>query len=454
MDILEKLKKQFFKKKVLIVGLGLLGGGVGLAKFFSEVGARVRVTDKKNETQLFQSINRLKHWPIEFSLGKHQLSDFLWPDVIFKGPSVAWDLPEIVTAQKQGIPVEMELSFFASYCPSKIIGVTGTRGKSTTSHLIYQVLKENGLSVYLGGRLPGISTIELLKKLKPEDLIVLELSSWDLSGFHQKQISPHISVFTSFYPDHLNYYRSMEDYLYDKKAIFLYQNYHDYLVINQSLLQYIKKLKSKLISYSKEDFPYRLKYLRGEHNQENAAAALRVSQIFGLDYQKSVEIISSFKSLPFRQQVVGEKNNVIFINDTTSTTPVATEKAIKTFSDGRIVLILGGNSKKLPFDQLITQLAKVEAIVLLKGSFTEEILPSLKKRFFKKITQVYDSLKEAVIKGYQIAQKQKEKTYLLFSPAATSFSLFNNEFHRGEEFNRVVRELIETKNEKEKGGEN
>lgn len=451
MERILKLKKHFAGKKILVVGLGLLGGGVGLARFFAELGAEVAVTDKKDEKELFPSIKQLKHLPIRFHLGKHDLKDFLWADLIFKGPSVPWSLPELVEARKRKIPIEMELSFFASLCPSTIIGITGTRGKSTTTNLIYQVIKKGGFKVYLGGRWPGISTIHLLKKIKPSDFVVLELSSWDLSGFHQKKFSPHIAVFTNLYPDHLNYYQNMDDYLYDKKAIYLYQAPNDYLIIHRSLLHYINKLKSKIITYSPSDFSYPLKYLRGKHNRENAAAALQVVDVLGLNRKKSIRVISDFKGLPYRQQIVGKKNNAIFVNDTTSTTPIATVRAIETFKDHKIILILGGNSKNLPFDVLINRLIDTEKIILIGGSFTEEILPILKEKYPEKISVVFDNLEEAVKEAYRLTKhfiipdlmgNDSSTVCILFSPAATSFSLFKNEFHRGEEFNRIVKKVI------------
>ena len=445
--IIEKLKKKFKNKKVLVVGLGLLGGGVGLAKFFAQLGAKVVVTDKKNEKELASSINNLKQWPIEFHLGGHQSPDFLSANFIFKGPSVPWDLPEIVAARKKGVPVEMELSFFASYCPAKIIGVTGTRGKSTTTNLIYQLLKSSGVNTHLGGRLPGISTINLLPNIKPNDFVVLELSSWDLSGFHRKKISPHIAVFTNFYPDHLNYYENIDDYFYDKKAIYFYQTPSDYLIINQSLLQYINKnkLQSKIFTFSLHDFPYPLKFLQGEHNRENASAALRVAEVLGLNRKKAIEIISDFKGLPYRQQIIAEKNNIIFVNDATSTTPIATVYAIETFKDREIILILGGNSKRLPFDVLINRLIKTEKIILLGGSFTEEILPFLKEKYPAKISPVFNNLEEAVKEAYRLAKQLESDGFnvcVLFSPGATSFAMFDNEFHRGEEFNRIVKKIM------------
>lgn len=448
MSVFEQLKKRFYKKKVLVVGLGLLGGGEGLVKFFVELGARVKVTDKKSEKLLLKTLERLKGLPVDYTLGGHKLEDFLWADYIFKGPSVPWSLPEITLAKNKGKAIEMELSFFASLCPAKIIGVTGTRGKSTTTNLIYQILKDQKFSVWLGGRLPNISTINFLKFIKPSDFVVLELSSWDLSGFHQKKISPHIAVFTSFYPDHLNYYQNLNDYFYDKTAIFLYQTKNDFLVINHSVsnnplaLQYFNKLKSQRIDYSKDDLPFSSRYLLGDHNKENAAAAYQVAKILNLDLKKAKKTIVNFVGLPFRQQKIAEKNNIVFINDSASTTPIAVIKAIEALGNKKIFLILGGNSKNLPFTDLLPWFAKVKKIILLAGSFTEEINPVLKKHYPDKTTKIFYDLEEAINEAYFLAKKERGDKCVLFSPGATSFAMFNNEFHRGEEFNRMVERLI------------
>ncbi len=442
-NIIGLLSKQYKDKKVLVVGLGLQGGGVGAARFFAELGAKVTVTDKRTEQQLVQSINQLDSYPITFQLGGHRLEDFINADIIFKGPSVPWDLPEIVAAQKKGIPVEMELSFFSAHYPGKIIGVTGTRGKSTTTQMIYTLLKSFNYPVYLGGGLPDISTIDYLKTLTVNDWVVMELSSWALSGFHRKKISPHIAVLTNFYPDHLNYYKNMDDYLYDKQAIYLYQKAEDFLVIHEPTLQCFKTLKcqSTVVKYNATDFPYEFKYLRGNHNKENAAAAIAVTKILKLDAPRCINELKQFKGIPFRQEIIGQKESVIFINDTTSTTPVATVKAIETFSDKPIYLILGGQGKNLPYDDLIKQLIKSKKIILLKGSFTDEILPQLKEKYADKISPVYDDMEKAIGEAYRLA-KNDNGSYVLFSPAATSFAMYNNEFHRGREFNRYVKQII------------
>lgn len=460
-QLIQNLKNKYSGKKVLVVGLGLQGGGVGIAKFFAELGAKVTVTDKKTEEQLLQSFKRLKSFNIDFHFGGHKVEDFLNADVIFKGPSVPWSTSEIVSAQEKNIPIEMEMSFVVANYPGRVIGITGTRGKSTTTHLIYNLLKESGFKVTLGGGLPGISTIECLKEADENSWLVAELSSWALSGFHQKKISPHIAVFTNFYPDHLNYYKNLEDYFYDKQAIFQYQKKDDFSVINSNLVDSTStffhtrvsplrgplesekrvSVSSTLYNFSKQDFPYELIYLKGDHNLENASAVMKVAEILKIDKNKAVEVIKNFGGLPYRLQTVGKINNITFINDTTSTTPIATIKAIESLKNERLVLFLGGNSKNLPSVQLINRLHSVEKIVLLAGSFTDEILPTLKEKFPDKLVGPFDNLDDAVREAYKVAQGLDSAT-LLFSPGATSFAMFNNEFHRGEEFNKYVQKII------------
>lgn len=455
--LIEKLKLKYRSKKILIVGLGLQGGGIGVAQFFAKLGAKVTVTDKKEKNKLLPSIDRLKGINIQLHFGEHKLEDFLSTDLIFKGPSVPWTIPEIIEAEKKRIPIEMEMSFVVANYPGKVIGITGTRGKSTTTHLIFNLLKESGFKVNLGGGLPGISTIDCLKDADENSWLVAEFSSWALSGFHKKKISPHIAVFTNFYPDHLNYYNNLKDYFYDKQAIYQYQKKEDYLIINNNLknivfseTQIIKKTNkieklayvSSLLFFSKNDFPYSLTYLKGDHNLENAAAALKVAEILKIDKKKAIEIIKNFKGLPYRLQVVGKKNNITFINDTTSTTPIATIKAIDALKEKKIVLLLGGNSKNLPKDNLINQLIYTEKIVLLSGSFTEEIFLILKNKYPDKLSGPFNNLDQAVKEGYALTQRIRNECVLLFSPGATSFAMFNNEFHRGEEFNKIVKKLI------------
>lgn len=444
-SIISKLRDQYADKKVLVVGLGLQGGGVGVAKFFAELGSQVSVTDKKTKEQLQESISALSSYNINYTFGEHKLDDFLEADVIFKGPSVSWDMPEIVKAQEKGIPIEMEAAFFVEHSPATVIGITGTRGKSTTTSMIYEGLMRTGKKVFEGGNIPNISTISLLKEVSAEDYIVLELSSWALSGFHRKKISPHIAVFTNIYPDHLNYYKSMEDYLYDKKAIYLYQKEKDFLIANKSLQSSIEKdsVLSTIHFFTKDDFQGTFKHnLQGDHNKENAAAALMALKRAGMDESRALNSIEDFYPLSFRQELLSKVDDTIqFVNDTTSTTPVATIKAIEAFSDKPMVLILGGNSKGLPTQDLLSSLEKVKKIVLLKGSFTDEIMGELKKHYAGKISEVFDDLKEATQRSIEWAKEFRTPCYILLSPGATSFAMFKNEFDRGEQFNEIVKSV-------------
>jgi len=439
----QQLSNQFRGKKVLVVGLGLQEGGVGLARFFSELGAKVTVTDIKSKEELLESIIKLNSLEINYSLGGHKLEDFLESDVIFKGPSVPWDHEYIVKAEAKGIPIEMEISFTVSHLKSKIIGITGTRGKTTTVEMIYSLLKKTGKKVYKAGNLSGISTINLLKDATEDDLVILELSSWSLSGFHKKKISPNVAVFTNFYPDHLNYYKNMDDYFDDKKAIFLYQQKSDYLFINNQLIDKIDKteIKGNVKFYDEQSFKGELDYLKGEHNKENAAAVYLVGKLFNLSDKQIYDKLKSFKPAKYRQEIVKITEGITIINDSTSTTPTSTIKAINAFSDKPIILIMGGNSKNLPVKKLTGRLSDVEFIVLIKGGFTDEIYSELNAKYKTKMSEIFDNLEDAVEFAKLKAQNLKSDAYLLFSPGATSFAMFKNEFDRGDKFNEYVKGL-------------
>lgn len=451
MDIEQRLNAELNGKKVLVVGLGLQGGGLGLIKFLTHYGAIVTVTDLKSEEKLKKSIDALSNFSITFHLGAHTMNDFLQADIIFKAPKMRWDAPEIVAAEKKGVRIEMETSFFASMCPAPIIGITGTRGKSTTTHMIYEALQTGGKTVHLAGNIPQSPAIDLLTRIKKEDIVVLELSSWQLSGFHRKKISPHIGVFTNLYPDHLDYYHNMDEYFYDKSAIFAYQKKEDTVIANESLKNKVMPLLhgQHALFVTNDTFPAPLVNVFGDHIKQNAGAAFQAVKAVGIDDAKAIESISHFKGLSSRQQKVGEKNRILFINDTTSTTPIATEIALNTFHDYRIVLILGGNAKKLPYADLLKRMNKPESIVLLAGSFTDQILPQLKQTFPDKISEPFTDLLPAVTKAYEQAVEIQtkypgEKVVVLFSPGATSFAMFNNEFHRGELFNSIVQTILES----------
>ena len=190
--------EDYFKdKKITVMGLGLLGRGVGDAEFLAKNGADLIVIDLKIKKQLKTSLDRLKRFKnIKYTLGKHKLQDFRRRDMILKSAGVPLDSPYIKEAKKNKIPIEMSASLFTKLSGAKIIGVTGTRGKTTVTYMIYQILKKAKKRVFLGGNIKGVSTLALLGKVKKGDTVVMELDSWQLQGFGDSKISPHIAVFT------------------------------------------------------------------------------------------------------------------------------------------------------------------------------------------------------------------------------------------------------------------
>lgn len=447
MEILNNLKRNFSNKKVLILGLGLQGGGVQSARFFAELGAKVTVTDLKTRAVLKKSVEELADFKnIEFVLGENRAEDILASDYIIRNPGVKRESPLVKLAIEHGKTLIMETALFMKYCSCFTIGVTGTRGKSTTTHLIYEILKTNQKrKVYLAGNIPQKTAITLLKQITKDDIVVLELSSWQLQGFADLKVSPNLAVFTNIYPDHLNFYNSMDEYFDDKLNIIRFQKNTDILVSTNKLeneKRIKENIKGKSYFVSDKDYQSDPKYLIGKHNLENAALALKVAEIMNIDSKKSIEIINNYHTLPFRLEYLGTLNKCPFFNDSTSTTPIACQKAIEAMktkygNKRKLILILGGNSKNLPFGDLInTIINNVHSVFLLNGTFTDQISTQLKKlnpksTFFNQFPELFNKLITTI----------DENSIVLLSPGATSFAGFNNEFDRGEKFSRTFHEF-------------
>ena len=438
----------FTNKKVLIFGLGQLGRGIKDAIFFAKRGAKVVVTDLKTAEQLETSLSKLEGLDITYRLGEHREEDFDWADLIIRNAAVPVSSPYLQYALKKGKRVEMDESMFAKYCPCKIIGITGTRGKSTTTTLIGKILEHNkdllGIrKVFVSGNLQGEATLPLIDEATADDIVVLELSSWQLQGFGAEKISPHIAVFTNLFPDHLNYYKTMEEYGADKKNIFLFQRKRDYCVFNE-LNDYTKKIAVEAPGivrwFSKKDVPkkWQLKLI-GAHNLENIAAAMAVGKIMGLTRQEMEIPVSEFSGLEHRLEFVRAVNNITFINDTTSTTPIAGQKALSSI-DSPIILIAGGAAKNLALTDFAKDIAqKVKAVVLLEGSATDELEREIKTFNGEHlILGRFKDFHEAIGRAY--AQALPGDTILL-SPGCASFGMFKNEFDRGEQFKRLVNQI-------------
>lgn len=443
-DYKEFLKEKFKNKKVTVVGLGLLGKRLGDIAFLAECGAKVLVTDLKPSTVLRPSLQKLRKYKnIKYVLGEHRFEDFENCDFVLKGQGVALDSPYIAHAKRNGIPVEMDESLFAKLAPGvKIIGVTGTRGKTTTTILIYEILKAAGLKVHLGGNIKGTAALPLLKEAKYGDTVVFELSSWQLQGFGEARISPHISVFTNFMPDHMNYYKNdLKQYFGDKSFIYKFQNKEDLLVLGPEMKNLVKKSRSKIVNAQVKKVPKSWKInLKGKHNLENIACAIEVAKFLKIKEEIVKKVVKNFEAVPGRLELVKTINGIDIYNDTNSCTPEATSVALQALGgkNKNIVLILGGSDKNLNFKDLFKDIGKyVKSIVLIPGNGTDRIMKDLMKI---KNVHIYQevNLKDIVSKAYNLAQNGD---IMLFSPAFTSFGMFNNEYDRGEKFMKIVKNL-------------
>lgn len=426
-------------KKVLIMGLGLLSGGVSTARYFAKKGALVTVTDLRSSGVLRSSIKKLSGLPIRFVLGEHKTEDFENADLIIRNPDVMPDSPYLEVARKKGIAIEMAESFFAKNCKGIIIGVTGARGKSTTATLITKILKDAGRDVVLAGNVAGIGTLDYLDKITPKTLVVLELSSFQLNGFGEAKISPHIAVITNIFPEHLNHYQSLDEYVDDKKNIFRYQTKSDYLLLNKNNIyskDFAGEAPSKVIFFDKSKVAKWSTKLIGGHNKENIAAAFTVAQIIGIPEQTVRKTVSNFIPLAYHIEPVRTINKITFINDGVSTSPEATMAALKTFKQ-KVIIILGGNDKKLDFSELgKLLLRKTKAIFMMKGTATNNIKKVILDK--KLVKGELDNLKDVVNAAYKFA---KAGDIILFSPAATSFNWFTNTYQRSKDFENIVKSL-------------
>src|SRR4030042_1777180 len=316
------MKKSDFKnKKVTVMGVGLHGGGVATVRFFAAAGAKVIATDMKTEKELKSSIEELKDLKnITLVLGQHRMEDFENVDMVVKGPAVPWNSKHIQAALKKKIPVEMDSSLFFRMCKLPIIGVTGTKGKTTTATLIAEILKTAGKKVFkVGiGQKPVLSVLDEIDEEK-NGVVVFELSSWRLSALGRAGLSPHIAVITNIHRDHLNYYGTMEKYIADKKNILSNQKAEDYIILNydnEKTRILAEEAESKAIFFtanakvdSAGDFVgvkegkifYRSDSedkvicdlndikLRGGHNIANILAAVAAASAFGIAPEKICE---------------------------------------------------------------------------------------------------------------------------------------------------------------------
>ncbi len=458
--------KDLTLKKVAVLGIGI--EGLALAKFLLNNNINVDILDKQNQDELYKSTlgNEIKtifqNNKCQKILGSNYLEGLNKYDIVFRSPGIKYLTPEIQEAKLNGTEISSQIKLFFDLCPAKIIGVTGTKGKGTTSSLIYEILK-NKYKVFLAGNI-GLPAITLLDQITSNDYVVLELSSFQLQDLHK---SPHIAVVTNLTQDHLDYHREINEYKDAKKSIFYYQNSDDYLIINHTIEKsYYQQAKSQVKIISRSDCldcaakvklydqyngeVFLLKYgkelkicdskellIAGIHNLENIAFASLVSNILNVNSEIIRDVVVKFKGLPHRLEYVGEVKGAKIFNDSFATNPEPTIAAINSFSQNKI-LILGGSSKNAVFKSLCEKIVSSNVIkIILIGNEANRLNEALIKEKFKgKIILAHKNLKYALEKALD---NINVGDLILFSPACASFDMFKNYKDRGEKFKSLVR---------------
>ncbi len=435
----------FNGKKVLIMGLGTIGKGLKDALFFYDTGAIVTVTDLKTEQELGNSIDELKKYKnITLHLGGHLESDFIENEIIVRNPDVRMDSSFLEIAKKHGNKIIMDESFACKNTKAHVIGITGTRGKSTTTTLIYEILKRAGFDVYISGNVRGTATLPILDKLTENSHLVLELSSWQLQGFEDEKVSPEFSIITNIYPDHLNRGGGMDDYVNDKKNIYRFQKKSDVLFLNKDIhdkyhTEFKNEANGEIIYFSKDFVKNYKTKLLGSHNLENIAVARELCLRLKIDENIIKSVVEQFNPIEFRLEKIREINGISFINDSASTAPIAGVKALESFNE-KILLICGGATKGLPIEEFANTICKkAKLVALLSGTETENLKEKIKNFGGENlIIGIFDDFESAVRSVYE---KAEFGDIILLSPGCASFGMFKNEFDRGEKFNKIVSSL-------------
>lgn len=446
-------------KKVLVMGLGLLGGGIATTKWLVKHGAKVTVTDLKSRADLLSSIKALGPAAkrVKFVLGKHNESDFRSHDIIVINPAVPKESPYLKIARAAGARLENEASLFFRFCKNPIIGVTGTRGKTTTANWVHHFLKQKFKKPALTGNSADNTMLKALDKLDSTTPVVVELSSWHLELLTKSERAPHIAIITNLYPDHLNRYKNITAYALAKAKIFKHQSPNDFLILNKknkwTKIFINQKPRSRILYPHTSFIEHRVFDKRfadqfGEHNLQNLKTAALAAHIAGVSWDLINKALPTLPQIKFREEVVYHHGQLTVINDTTATSPDATIAALKRFSyQGQtLILITGGTNKNLDYKdwgKSVKKFVAEENLFLLDGSATEKMLAELTKtKYFKKEPRLFRQLDELLRSALKSAKISKQKITVLFSPAAASFEKFKNEFDRGEQFNKFLKKRV------------
>jgi len=452
--------------RATVMGLGLNGGGLAVARFLAQNGAEVTVTDMKDEATLAESVAALSGLPIRFVLGRHELADFSGADFIVKNPAVRPDSPYLMAARR----IETDLSLFLRLSRSPIVAVTGSKGKSSTASAIRHGLAAAGIPALLGGNI-AVSPLSFLADTGEEVPVVLELSSWQLADLKGSGLlRPKVAVLTSIMPDHMNRYRSMDEYVADKRLIYADQDDSCYTVCGADDpwgRSFAAQTRGRVRWYSSDFAGLPGAWLEGAgtrsrgffsatgrkdeaeeilggellvpgpHQRKNLLAAALACRLMGAPAAAVASAMSSFPGVEHRLERFAEGGGITWFNDSAATIPQAVAAALESFA-GPTILITGGTDKNLDFEPVRAAYRVPRTIVLLAGSGTEKLRALLDEDGVA-YRGPFDRLEAAVAEA---AAAARSGDTVILSPGCTSFGMFANEFDRGRKFKEAVRALL------------
>lgn len=461
---LEEFNQYLTGRKVAIIGLGV--SNLPLIDYLYKLKAKVTVFDHTEVKNLSRTVlKKITNYGMGMSFGENCLEELVGFDLIFRSPSCLPTTPELLAEAQRGAIITTEVEMVIELSPCKVIGVTGSDGKTTTTTLISEILKAKDYNVFLGGNI-GTPLFTKISEMTPEDIVVLELSSFQLMDM---KISPDISVITNITPNHLDIHSDMDEYIDAKKNIFKYQDENSLLVLNydnEITRDFEKKAMGEVMFFSsKNKIPNgyivddgKIKYcenglrshildtkemkLRGVHNFENVAATLIATKDL-VDTQTACDIILKFKGVEHRLELVLEtKDRIKWYNDSVSSSPTRTIAGLNAFNLRNIILIAGGYDKNLDYTPLAKPIVENCKELILLGDTAKKIEKVVREELKKenkkmKIHKCID-LRQTVEKAKEIAM---QGDVVLFSPASASFDMFKNFAERGKTFKKYVKEI-------------
>ncbi|MGE4285618.1 MAG: UDP-N-acetylmuramoyl-L-alanine--D-glutamate ligase [Phycisphaerae bacterium] len=436
--------------RVLVMGIGKFGGGHDAVKYASRFAERVLAADL-SPAEKIHNIDELAALPnVSIACGEHKEEDFRECDVLIVNPAVPPENRFIQIARDSGAVVTSSIALFFERCPAKIVAITGSNGKSTTTALTYHILShacESGAcefrKAWLGGNIGNLPLMTALDEITAEDVVVLEISSFQAEQLDTFRLAPYVAAITNLTPNHLDRHGTFENYCNAKKTMFqnltggfAFLNAED--PVSSSWCNEMPAGVS-VQKFSAEDVPQRVyqKYpLPGRANKSNLAAARSICRAFGVDDETIASSLAAFKALPHRLELVAQSNGIKWYNDSISTTPESTIAGINAF-DGGILLIAGGYDKKIPFDDMCRLAAeRVKAAVLI-GTTAKTIGSLIEGCAGNRCKVVYaGTLQEAVDFAAGLAQSGDS---ILLSPACASYDMFDNFKQRGDMFSAMAR---------------